>query len=82
MGILFNREKGNSVWGPYPNYDAIAPSEYGRWPEFFLMTRTDEVPDHDFYATAMHLLGVDREKLIYRSQGRDSRLTDVAGKIM
>ena len=28
----------------------------------------------------LHLLGIDHERLTYRYQGRDFRLTDVAGK--
>ena len=35
---------------------------------------------HDFQATLMHLLGFDHERLTYRFQGRDFRLTDVHGK--
>jgi hypothetical protein len=30
----------------------------------------------------MHLLGFDHEKLTYRFQGRDYRLTDVHGKVV
>ena len=37
---------------------------------------------HDLNATTLHLLGIDHEKLIYRYQGRDYRLTDVAGKVI
>ena len=37
---------------------------------------------HDFHATMLHLLGVDHEKLTYRFQGRDFRLTDVHGQIV
>jgi len=36
---------------------------------------------HDLHATMLHLFGVDHEKLQYRFQGRDYRLTDVAGKV-
>jgi hypothetical protein len=35
---------------------------------------------HDLHATLLHLLGFDHERLIFRHQGRDYRLTDVAGK--
>ena len=35
---------------------------------------------HDLHATMLHLLGIDHEKLTYRFQGRDFRLTDVHGK--
>jgi len=37
---------------------------------------------HDLNATALHLLGVDHEHLTYRFQGRDFRLTDLAGKVV
>jgi uncharacterized protein (DUF1501 family) len=37
---------------------------------------------HDLHATLLHLLGFDHEKLTYRFQGRDFRLTDVHGKIV
>ena len=37
---------------------------------------------HDFHATLLHLLGIDHERLIYRFQGRDYRLTDVAGNVV
>jgi hypothetical protein len=35
---------------------------------------------NDFHATILHLFGLDHEHLTYRYQGRDHRLTDVAGK--
>ena len=34
---------------------------------------------HDLHATMLQLLGIDHEKLTYRFQGRDFRLTDVHG---
>lgn len=37
---------------------------------------------HDLHATLLHLLGIDHERLIYRFQGRDYRLTDVHGKVV
>ncbi len=42
----------------------------------------DPVHVHDFHATLLHLLGVNHEKLTYRFQGRDFRLTDVHGRIV
>ncbi|NBY37189.1 MAG: DUF1501 domain-containing protein, partial [Verrucomicrobia bacterium] len=33
-------------------------------------------------ATIMHLLGFDHERLTYRFQGRDYRLTDVHGRVV
>jgi len=37
---------------------------------------------YDFYATILHLLGIDHEKLTYRFGGRDFRLTDVHGNVI
>jgi hypothetical protein len=42
----------------------------------------DPVPIHDFNATLLHCMGIDHEKLIYRFQGRDYRLTDVHGNLV
>ena len=42
----------------------------------------DKVHVHDLQATWMNLLGFDHEKLTYRFQGRDYRLTDVHGKVV
>ena len=42
----------------------------------------DKVHVHDLHATILRLLGFDHEKLTYRYNGRDFRLTDVAGKIV
>lgn len=47
----------------------------------FNVTR-DRVHVHDLHATILHLLGFDHEKLTYRFQGRDFRLTDVHGSVM
>ena len=37
---------------------------------------------HDLHATILHQLGLDHEKLTYRYDGRDFRLTDVHGKVI
>ena len=42
----------------------------------------DKVHVHDLHATILHLLGFDHTKLTYRFQGRDFRLTDVAGNVV
>ncbi len=39
----------------------------------------DPVSVHDFHATVLHLLGMDHTALTYKYQGRQFRLTDVAG---
>lgn len=42
----------------------------------------DTVHVHDLQATLLHCLGFDHEKLTYRHQGRDFRLTDVGGRVV
>jgi uncharacterized protein (DUF1501 family) len=42
----------------------------------------DPVSVHDLHATLLHLLGFDHERLTYRHQGRDFRLTDVHGRVV
>lgn len=42
----------------------------------------DPVHINDFHATLLHLFGIDHLRLTHRHQGRDFRLTDVAGKVV
>ncbi len=42
----------------------------------------DSVHIHDFHATILALFGLNHERLTYRFQGRDFRLTDVAGNVV
>jgi uncharacterized protein (DUF1501 family) len=41
----------------------------------------DKVDVHDLHATLLHCLGLDHKRLTFRHQGRDFRLTDVAGRL-
>jgi hypothetical protein len=54
----------------------------GQTDEFGFAPVEDRVHIHDIHATILHLLGLDHTKLTYRFQGRDFRLTDVAGKVI
>jgi hypothetical protein len=42
----------------------------------------DPISVHDLHATILHQFGFDHEKLTYRFQGRDFRLTDVEGRLV
>ena len=55
---------------------------HGSTDEFGLRGVDGRVHVHDFHATILHLLGFDHEKLIYRHNGKDERLTDVFGKVV
>lgn len=54
----------------------------GKTDDFGYNLVEDGVHVHDLQATILHLLGIDHERLTYRFQGRDFRLTDVAGKVV
>ena len=56
--------------------------QYGQSDDLGINIASDGVHVHDFQATLLHLLGIDHERLTYRFQGRDFRLTDVHGKVV
>jgi Protein of unknown function (DUF1501) len=47
-----------------------------------LRAEIDPVHVHDLHATILHLLGLDHERLTFLHNGREQRLTDVAGKVI
>ncbi len=55
---------------------------YGATDEIGWNITENPVHIHDLHATMLHLFGLDHLKLTYRFQGRDFRLTDVAGNIV
>ena len=59
-----------------------AGMSYGETDDFAFSPVKDPVHVHDFQATVMHLLGIDHERLTFRFQGRQFRLTDVHGKVV
>ncbi len=55
---------------------------YGETDDYGYNIVKDPVHVHDLQATIMHCLGIDHKRLTYRFQGRDFRLTDVAGEVV
>ena len=55
---------------------------YGATDEFGARAVENKVHIHDLHATILRLLGFDHEKLTYRYNGRDFRLTDNFGKVV
>jgi hypothetical protein len=55
---------------------------FGETDELGFSIVRDKVHVHDLQATILHLLGFNHEKLTFRLQGRDFRLTDVHGKVV
>jgi hypothetical protein len=54
----------------------------GTTDEFGLHAVENKISVNDFHATILYLLGFDYEQLTFRHNGRDERLTDVAGRVV
>jgi hypothetical protein len=54
----------------------------GQTDEFGFSPVGEKIEIFDIQATILHLLGLDHQKLTFRFQGRDFRLTDVSGKVI
>jgi hypothetical protein len=55
---------------------------YGETDDLAMNVVKDPVHVHDLQATILHLLGIDHERLTYKFQGRNFRLTDVHGQVV
>ena len=55
---------------------------HGETDDFCFNVARDPVHVHDLNATLLHQLGIDHERLTFRFQGRDYRLTDVHGRVV
>jgi hypothetical protein len=54
---------------------------FGQTDDYGYNVASNPVSVHDLHATILHLLGVDHEKLTFKFQGRNYRLTDVQGDV-
>ena len=57
-------------------------TQYGASDTFGYKAVENRVSAHDLHATILKLMGFDHKKLTYRFNGRDFRLTDVAGDVI
>ena len=81
-GKNYGRDHHNKSFTLWMAGGGIKPGvQIGATDEFGYNVVTDPVSVNDWHATILHLLGIDHTKLTYRSQGRDFRLTDVAGNV-
>src|SRR5262249_49783576 len=55
---------------------------YGQSDEFAYKAAVHRTYCYDLHATILHLLGIEHEKLTFRHNGIDRRLTDVHGKVI
>ncbi|MGK0188000.1 MAG: hypothetical protein ACI9R3_003792 [Verrucomicrobiales bacterium] len=88
QGDINNRERWGRDHHPYAFTVWMAGGgtkpgiTYGETDDLAINVARDPVHIHDFQATLLHLLGIDHERLTYRFQGRNFRLTDVHGKVV
>jgi arylsulfatase A-like enzyme len=55
---------------------------YGESDEIGYKAAVNRVHLNDLHATILHLLGIDHQRLTYKYNGRNFRLTDVAGEVI
>ncbi|HEX7376708.1 MAG TPA: DUF1501 domain-containing protein [Pirellulales bacterium] len=72
--------EGFSVW--LAGGGAKGGVVYGATDELGMQAVENVCTIHDLHATLLYLLGIDHERLTYRSGGRDFRLTDVHGRVV
>ncbi|QDV27265.1 DUF1501 domain-containing protein [Aureliella helgolandensis] len=72
--------KGFSTW--LAGGGVTPGTVYGATDELGYSAIENPVHVNDLHATMLYLFGIDHERLTYRFQGRDFRLTDVAGKVV
>lgn len=79
----FGREHHRDCFTFWMAGGGIKPgTSYGETDEFGYQVAQNPVHVNDFHATILHLLGINHERFTFAHQGRDFRLTDVAGKVI
>jgi uncharacterized protein (DUF1501 family) len=82
-GGNYGREHHRDAFSVWVAGGGVKPGmSYGETDEFGFDVVDGKVTANDFHATMLHLLGIDHERFTYRFQGRDYRLTNVAGTVV
>jgi uncharacterized protein (DUF1501 family) len=83
MGQTLGRDHHPYCYSMFLAGGGIKPGlSYGGSDELGFYAVENKTHVHDLQATMLHLLGFDHERLTYKFQGRDFRLTDVHGKVV
>ncbi len=75
-----HHQRGFSIW--LAGGGVKAGLSYGATDDFGYYAVKDPVHVNDLHATVLHLLGIDHRRLTFAFQGREFRLTDVAGEVV
>ncbi len=79
----YGRDHHGKVFSLWMAGGGIKPGmTYGSSDDFGFNPQENPVHIHDLQATILHCLGINHERLTYRFQGRQFRLTDVHGKVV
>ena len=79
----YGRDHHPRCWSMWMAGGGVKPGiVYGQTDDFSYNITENPVHIHDLNATILNQLGIDHERLTYRFQGRDFRLTDVHGKVV
>ena len=81
--VIWGGEFGRTCFSIWLAGAGVRPGmTYGATDDFSYNIVESPVHVHDLQATMLHLLGLDHQRLTYRFQGRDYRLTDVSGEVV
>lgn len=81
--VAFGRDHHKDAYTMWMAGGGVKPGiSYGKTDDFGFNVAQDGVHVHDLNATLLNLLGLDHERLTFRYQGRDFRLTDVHGELV
>jgi hypothetical protein len=79
----YGRDHHGRVFSMWMAGGGVKPGHrHGQSDDYGFNVAEDGVHIHDLQATILHLLGIDHERLTYRFQGRQFRLTDVHGRVV
>lgn len=80
---IFGRDHHPRCFSIFAAGAGIKPGiSYGETDELSYNIVKDPIHVHDLHATLLHLFGIDHERLTYKFQGRNYRLTDVHGHLV
>ena len=79
----YGRDHHGRVFSLWMAGGGVKPGHaFGSSDDYGFNVAEDGVHVHDLQATILHLLGIDHQRLTYRFQGRQFRLTDVHGRVV
>ena len=82
QGAVGRDHNGGTFAGWMAGAGVRGGAAHGESDEWSWKAVRDVTTTYDFHATVLHLLGIDHERLTYRHDGANRRLTDVHGSVV